>query len=356
MLKYIQIYLYNHIIHYCLLFFKGEETMFSKKHEKIDGRDALVVSVDKALNLSDTFECGQCFRHIMLKGDKKSAYTAAKGEEISASGGYTEYLTVVGEKLITVGQREVGELIFFGVTDEEFEKICVPYFALDRDFDAIREDVLSHTDSEFLKNAAEAARGVRILAQEPWEALFSFIISQNNNIPRIRKIIRTLASEYGKNLAEEGIARCPKDSSVTPSESVCRECGICYTFPRPEQILASPEKMLTSRPGFRYKYLLDAARKVASGEVSLPEISMRGEYAHTLEELKKICGVGEKVAACVALFAFSNYDAFPVDVWMRRAIDKYFGGELNPRTLGSFAGVAQQYIFHYIRNLEAKEE
>ena len=88
---------------------------------------------------------------------------------------------------------------------------------------------------------------------------------------------------------------------------------------------------------------------------NLADISQRGEYEYTREKLKEILGVGDKVAACVALFGFSNLEAFPIDVWMKRAIDEYFGGKLDPASLGKCAGVAQQYIFHYIRNLEKEQ-
>ena len=97
---------------------------------------------------------------------------------------------------------------------------------------------------------------------------------------------------------------------------------------------------------------MDAAEKVSSGSVKLDEIAEKKNYEYTLEKLKEIKGVGDKVASCVALFGFENLDAFPVDVWMKRAIDEYFEGSLDHKALGNYAGVAQQYIFHYIRNLQ----
>jgi N-glycosylase/DNA lyase len=117
-------------------------------------------------------------------------------------------------------------------------------------------------------------------------------------------------------------------------------------------VLAAPEKLLEANPGFRYRYLLSAAERVASGETNLNMIAAARSYTHTVEQLKGILGVGDKVASCVALFGFANLEAFPIDVWMKRAIDTYFDGKLDPATLGRYAGVAQQYIFHYIRNVE----
>ena len=315
--------------------------MFKKISEYWRGEAVIAVSGLGDIDLKDTLECGQAFRY----------------EPTVCEDGYIEYITAVRDLIIRVGQRARGELLFFGLTDEEFESVAAPYFALDLDFGAIREDVISRTDSEWLKRAAHSARGIAILRQEPWEALFSFIISQNNNIPRIRKIIRQMSIAYGENLAiKRGLKACPKDNSKgAPCSGICSECGICYSFPRPEDVAKSPEKMLPSKPGFRYKYLLSAAERVTSGETDLDMIAEKASYEFTLEELKKILGVGDKVASCVALFGFSNLEAFPIDVWMKRAIDEYFGGSLDPKTLGKYAGVAQQYIFHYIRNLENNE-
>ncbi len=308
--------------------------MFQKKRGVKRGREAIIASGLTDYSLEDTLTCGQAFRY----------------EELVKEEGYTEYLTVVGERLIFVGQEEPDSLIFYSVSDEDFDSVIVPYFALDTDYTAIRSDIVSRTDSEWLKAAAEAAKGVRILKQEPWETLFSFIISQNNNIPRIRKIIRSICSQYGSNLAE-GLPSCPISGECSDPEK-CKSCGVCYTFPKPEDIINYPEGLLPSHPGFRYKYLLDAAERVASGKTDLSEIADKKNYTHTVEELKKILGVGDKVASCAALFGFGNLEAFPIDVWMKRAIDDYFGGSLDHEALGEYRGVAQQYIFHYIRNLE----
>ena len=315
--------------------------MFEKKCTSFRGESVIILTGVGQIDLYDTFECGQAFRYELICREES----------------YIEYMTVVGEKLIRVGQRERGELIFFGTTEEELDKICVPYFALTTDFEQIREKIISQTDSEWLKRAAECAKGIVILKQDPWETVFSFIISQNNNIPRIRKIIRALSVAYGENLAKkQGLKSCPiKLHGECPSEDACSQCGRCYSFPTPNQVAKNPEKMLPSKPGFRYKYLLSSAEKVLSGEVDLDKIAKANSYEFTLAELKKISGVGDKVASCAALFGFSNLEAFPIDVWMRRAIDKYFGGSLDTSALGGYAGVAQQYIFHYIRNLESKE-
>ena len=168
------------------------------------------------------------------------------------------------------------------------------------------------------------AGGIRILKQEPWETVCSFIISQNNNIPRIKGIIERLCENFGEKI-EGGFA-----------------------FPSAEKIAAlSLEELAVIRSGFRAKYILDAARKFASGEIS----SERLEQLSTDEarsQLMKIYGVGEKVADCVLLFAFARIDAFPKDVWIKRAMEKLFSGDL-PECAVPYAGIVQQYIFHFAR-------
>ena len=309
--------------------------MFVKKTKDLQGNEAVSVSDIGAFSLSDTLECGQAFRYELISEDKNGS----------------EYITVAFGKIIRVCQAG-DELLFYGLTEDEVKTVCLPYFSLDTDYRVIKEDILKSSQVPKLKEAADAAEGIRILRQDPWEALFSFIISQNNNIPRIRKIIRNISSQYGKNLSEGGV--CPKDKK--PADERCRECGICYTFPTPEDVLKNPDGLLPSKPGFRLKYLIDAAERVASGEINLKKIAEAGSAQHTIEELKRIKGVGDKVASCVALFGFGNLDAFPIDVWMKRANEEYFDGELNPETLGRYAGVAQQYIFHYIRNLDKNRD
>ena len=312
--------------------------MFRKKNEVYRGKNVTVIDGLGYADLTDTLECGQAFRY----------------EQTVKEEGYVEYLTVAYGKIIRVGQRKVGELIFYDEWTEEYEAVVCRYFCFDTDFEAIRSDIISRTDSQWLKRAAEVAKGIIILRQDPWETLFSFIISQNNNIPRIRKIIRSICLEYGTNLSlDGGLSVCPIPSKgCVPGCEECSSCGICYSFPTPHQVVENPDGLLPSHPGFRYKYLIDSANRVSDGRTDLGDIAEKMSYTYTCEKLKEILGVGDKVASCVALFGFGNLEAFPIDVWMKRAIDEYFDGKLDPTTLGPYAGVAQQYIFHYIRNLQ----
>ena len=310
--------------------------MFSKIKTEVDGIASIKVTGLGRYSLTDTLECGQCFRFEKKIGADK-----------------TEYVGVVKGILVDVIEENTGELIFVGASDEEADKL-IEYFALDRNQAKIREEISALTDSDWLRRAAEYGEGIAILRQDPWEALVSFIISQNNNIPRIKKIVREISAEYGVNLCLQGGAdKCPFGViSTTPCQEKCKTCGRCYTFPTARDILDRPEGLLPSKPGFRFSYILDAAEKVASGKCSLEDIKSKNSYLYTMEELTKIKGVGPKVASCTALFGFANLEAFPIDVWMKRAIDTYFDGKLDPEALGRYAGIAQQYIFHYIRNIE----
>ena len=313
--------------------------MFWKKEDFLYGRKCIKVGGLGEYDLHDTMECGQCFRFERVP-DRECP---------------VEYIIPVRDVLISVGQEKRGELLFFNMSDDVFESVAREFFALDTNLSEVKADILSKTDSEWLKSAAECAGGIAILKQDPWETLISFIISQNNNIPRIRKIVREICAEYGVNiyLQSGGGEKCPISAiDGTPCEENCKKCGRCYTFPTAKQILDNPDGLLPSKPGFRYGYIINAAESVASGAVNLDMIAAARSYNHTLECLKQIKGVGDKVASCVALFGFANLEAFPIDVWMKRAIDVYFNGKLDPTTLGRYAGVAQQYIFHYIRNIE----
>lgn len=310
---------------------------------KIESETGVRSSVIRGLGdycLRDTLECGQCFRFERV----------SKGATLP-----DEYVVSIKGKTVRVGQRERGELIFLGEEDAASDPAIRAFFAIDTDLGEIKRDVIARTDSAWLKEAAECGGGIAILKQDAWEMLISFIISQNNNIPRIKKIIKQICIEYGVNLALQNKENptCPLSlSDGAPNPEKCKGCGVCFSFPTPEDILSRPEGLLPSKPGFRYAYIVDAAEKIATGKVSLDAIASAASYAHTVEALKSIKGVGDKVASCVALFGFANLEAFPIDVWMKRAIDTYFDGKLDPATLGAYAGFAQQYIFHYIRNIE----
>ena len=263
----------------------------------------MIVKKVTSLDLGETLDCGQSFR---WRDNGDGSFTG-----------------VADEKLVTVSIQN-GDLHIENTTEQDFEKIWRNYFDLDLDYDSIRESI--GKIHPVLKEASSYAPGIRILQQEPWEALCTFIISQNNNIKRIKGIVDRLCTTFGNKIGDTDF----------------------YTFPKPE-ILAelTPDDLAPLRAGFRNKYIIDASRKVASGEVDL-EKCRNVPYDEARAELCKIKGVGNKVADCTLLFGMHRIEAFPIDVWMRRAMEKLFPN-MTGEDFGEYAGIAQQYIFHYAR-------
>ena len=253
------------------------------------------------LDLAQTLDCGQSFRWT-------------EREDGSFEG-------IAFGKCVTV-RLENNTLYIENTTKDDFEKIWYDYFDLSLDYGKIRDEI-SKIHS-VLCEAAKYAPGIRILRQEPYEALCTFIISQNNNIKRIKGIVQRLCESFGEKI----------------------DGG--YAFPTAEKMSRlSPDDLAPLRAGFRNRYLVDAAQKVASGEVDL-EKCRYCDYDEARAELMKITGVGVKVADCTLLFGLHRIEAFPVDVWMKRAMEKLFPN-MKPDDFGEYAGIAQQYIFHYSR-------
>ena len=213
--------------------------------------------------------------------------------------------------------------------EAEYDALWRPYLDMDESYAAIRERIDPAADP-FLYAAAQAQRGLRILRQEPWEALASFIISQNRNIPAIRRSIELLCQAAGTS---------------------CRDSrGEAYfAFPTPEAVAALSDDALTScKLGYRDKYLRAAAEAVAAGRVDLAALCQT-EPEKSLETLLKLKGVGVKVAACVQLFGLHQLDAFPIDVWIRRVLEAEYPGGYPQARYSPYNGVYQQYMFAYYR-------
>lgn len=252
-------------------------------------------------NLRDTLLCGQCFR--FSENPDGSFKGVAFGREL-----------VLAQK---------SDSIVFYCDEKDFSDIWVNYFDLGQDYGEIKAELSAL--HPVLKEAARFAPGIRILRQEPFEALISFIISQNNNIKRISGIVERLCSLCGDQI-KEGV----------------------FAFPRVDALAKlSSEDLAPIRAGFRAKYIVDAAQKVKSGELNLKSLESL-EYDEAKKQLMKIKGVGPKVADCVLLYGLHRTEGFPMDVWMKRAMEKLFTG-VSPSDFGKYAGIAQQYIFHYAR-------
>lgn len=268
---------------------------------KTDFKDnTLIITDAPCTDIALIFDCGQAFRFD-------------KAEDGSWCGtAYGKYLKIY---------QSESEIKIIGATKEDFENIWYNYFDFGRDYDGV---LGTFSGDELLEKSAAENYGIRVLRQEKWETLCSFIISQNNNIPRIKGIIKRLCENFGEKIGED------------------------FTFPSAEKIAALNEEDLAPlRAGFRNKYILDAARKVSSGEVDLEALTLLSTD-EAEQELLKIKGVGKKVAQCVLLFAYGREDAFPIDVWVKRVMTLYPDGL--PENVLANRGIAQQYLFHYIRN------
>ena len=271
----------------------------------------VAVSGVSDFDLPRIFECGQCFRW-----------------NASDNGVYTGVAFGRAARI-----RRRGDEILISGTAADFDGVWRDYFDLDLDYAAIRRSLCIN---DYMRDASEFGAGIRILRQDMWEALCSFIVSQNNNIGRIKKIIARLCEKYGEPVDSDG--------------------ETYYTFPTAQALAgASVSDIFSCGTGFRAKYISDAAKRVASGETDLEYISSLSDEK-SVEELTKICGVGPKVANCTLLFGFYRLASFPIDVWIRRVLDKYYKNGIDLGDLGSYAGVAQQYLFYYERYKQNGED
>ena len=264
-----------------------------------NGNDIVLLGI-KNFNLAQILDCGQCFRWAGEGGE----YTGiAHGRQL---------------KLIMTGDN----LTLKDVTPYEFEYIWKDYFDLSRDYSQIRE--LYSADASLAK-ATAFSPGLRVMRQDPWETLITFILSQNSNIPRIKKMVATLCECFGQALP----------------------CG-GHAFPAPEALaVLDPEALADVKTGYRASYIIDAARKVAGGQIDLAALQSRPS-CELQKALLQIHGVGPKVAECVLLYGFGRVEIYPMDVWMKRVMAEWYPAGF-PETLCPTAGIAQQYLFHYAR-------
>lgn len=264
-----------------------------------------------------TLKSGQCFRWVERNG--KFCGTAM--------GRYVEV------------SQEGTALTLDGSDQSALDAVWRGYFDLERDYDSIRESVTRLEPR--LRDAAAYAAGIHILRQEPWEALCSFIISQNNNIPRIRGIIENLCRHYGQpSLGSE---------HLSADEAAAARC-----FPTAEELSrASEEELRAFGCGYRAPYLVELSHRAAAGEIDFDRLQSApiDEARKTLRSLR---GVGPKVAECALLYGCGRLECFPVDVWIRRALESDLAGG-SALLESPYAGVAQQYLFEYIRRKQTAD-
>ena len=257
-------------------------------------------------DIEQIFDCGQCFR-FGKHPEKSDTYCGV------AFGKYLE---------ITQSENE----IIFNCDESAFHDNWHSFLDLDNNYSLYID---SFKDDKVLYEASLFSSGIRLLKQDPWETLCSFIISQNNNIPRIKGIIENMSKAFGESFEQEG--------------------NTYYSFPTAKALCdAGEEKIFSLKTGFRAKYIYDAASKIVSGEINLDAI-FDMDLESAMQTLMKIKGVGPKVASCVLLFGFSKYDAFPIDVWVKKILANYYSDGIPSHLSGKHAGIAQQYLFYYER-------
>lgn len=255
-------------------------------------------------NIAKICESGQCFR--MTPRDEHT------------------YIVIAGGRYLEVEQR--GKECTFSCDEREFEDFWSAYFDLDTDYSVY----LSRIDPKdsYLTDAARFGSGIRILRQDLWEMIVSFLISQQNNIVRIRRCIGNICECYGKpgvNFRGEEFFAFPEPEAFAGlSDDALKECNL----------------------GYRSKYVVRTARSVAEGETDLERICGMNR-AQAKEELLKLYGVGEKVADCICLFGLHHTQAFPIDTHIRQALEKHYKRGFPKRRYQGYEGVMQQYIFYW---------
>ena len=291
----------------------------------------VVFKTPPCFDIEKIFDCGQCFRFDRVeKTEHKSEFSGvAKGRYVSFA-------------------EDGGEIYIYNSTEREFFDIWSRYLSLDMDYEAVERDIFENCKNPILAEAAEYGRGIRILRQDPFESIISFIISQNNNIPRIKKIIERLSGEAGNEIDTGGM------------DTHCTEVSSRFSFPTADAIYSlGIDGLKALGTGFRAKYIYDAVEKMLSGELDIDKIAFAETTEKATDMLCAVKGIGPKVASCALLFGFERYDAFPIDVWMKRAVEKYFSeydkDSFSPAVFGRYAGVAQQYLFYYERYALSKK-
>lgn len=266
-----------------------------------------MIDLGKNFSALHTFECGQCFRWNSLDDGS--------------------YIGISQGKVCRVDKN----MLICPNEDNEFWE---NYLTQDIDYDKINRDLVK--SDPLLKKCILYGSGLRILRQDPWETILSFIISANNNIPRIKGIIEMLCRMFGDKTEYENT--------------------VYYSFPSAETISGLDIADLAPlKAGYRDKYILDAAQKVSSGELDLSRIGALNTD-DLKRELMKIKGVGSKVADCVLLFAYSRWEQFPKDVWIKRILKDVYNvcdSDMDvfvKKNYGGYAGFAQQYLYYYYRD------
>lgn len=284
-----------------------------------DNNKVIVENVDD-FDLKHIFECGQAFRWY---------------EEQDKS-----YTGVAKKKVINI-KKEGNTLTIDNSSLSDFSEIWYTYFDMERDYGEIKSTL---SNDKVLCDAISFGQGIRILRQDEWEILISFIISANNRIPMIKRAIKNICQSFGKPIKY-------KDN-------------VYYTFPDPEELAAAAiEELEKCGTGFRAKYIKQTTEMILERSIDLYSLKNIG-YEKAREELMRLPGVGPKVSDCILLFSMGYYEAFPVDIWVKRVMQYFYLApdvslmkiqKYAEERFGELAGFAQQYLFYYARDMKGKE-
>ncbi len=287
--------------------------MSNYKEIEISGEDIIIKEVEN-FELKDIFDCGQAFRWNKTEG--------------------SSYIGVAFGRVMEVKKRGK-DVILYDCSMEEFNNSWREYFDIDRDYSEIIEKLRV---DETLKMACDFGKGMRLLQQEPFELTISFIISANNQIPRIKKCIERISERWGRKIYYKG--------------------NEYFTFPTIDELKeVEIQELEQCGVGFRAKYIYETIQKVLNDKEILNTIkSFEDDECH--KGLMEFKGIGPKVADCIMLFSMQKYSAFPVDVWVKRAMRHFYVApdvslpkirKYGREKFGELGGFAQQYLFYYAR-------
>ena len=283
----------------------------------------MVTIENNCFSIPQICESGQCFRLDAVSEDTYELLAGSRYLKIKIRGNLAE--TAGREENANAHTHAYGETILY-CTQEEYETFWKEYFDLSVSYSDYIDQI--DRDDDYLTGAAAFGSGIRILRQDTWEMIITFILSQQNNIPRIKGLIRTLGEGYGER-------------RETP------DGRIYYTFPRAEKLSqATEEELRELKLGYRSKYICQTAKMIAGGEIDLDALKEM-EYTEARTELMRLSGIGGKVADCICLFALHQMDAFPVDTHIKKVLECHYPDGFPFERYKGCAGVMQQYIFYY---------
>lgn len=278
----------------------------------------MIIIKDTDINLNDTVTCGQCFRFYKMNDDS--------------------FTIILSDRVINI-KKDNNNLIVESNNEDNLEQVIIEYFDLNNDYNKINNEILKKDKT--LESNINLSKGFKILNQNPFEMLISYIISQNNNVKRIMKSVELLSIKYGKKVTFKN--------------------NDYYLFPSYEELKSiSIEDIKDIGIGFRDTYIISALNLINNGTIDLNKIyDMDTDDA--LNYLMLIKGVGPKVASCILLFAYKKYDVFPVDTWVMQAMKELYPNIKNSQKeiikfakekYGRYSGIALQYMYHSMRNVK----